>query len=200
MYIGFQRCTKLHTLVNTDVLPVHSDVSPNCYLVFSQNCIHILNKVFRRSKYCETAFSRIGISQMWILQNSKELSEHLESANFIYVTSIKSVDFPRFMPPPYLDRNKTKTDLQELSETRSFKNMVTIDKNILYQSMQKHFVWRNTLIVHQVDSIFVVFAEKVFVLLYLRSPKDGCCSISDDLSCSSNKQLAFQWVQIEPFF
>ena len=44
-------------------------------------------------KYCETAFSRSGINQMWILKNSKELLDHLKSPNFNLITNIKSFDF-----------------------------------------------------------------------------------------------------------
>ena len=44
-------------------------------------------------KYCETAYSRSAVNQMWILENSKELLEHLKSPNFNHVTSIKSFDF-----------------------------------------------------------------------------------------------------------
>ena len=44
-------------------------------------------------KYCETVYSWIGINQMLILQNSKELLEHLKSQTFNQVTSIKSFDF-----------------------------------------------------------------------------------------------------------
>ena len=44
-------------------------------------------------KYCETAYSRSGVNQMWILKNSRELLEHLQSPNFNHITSIKSFDF-----------------------------------------------------------------------------------------------------------
>ena len=44
-------------------------------------------------KYCDTAYSRSGVNQMWILKNSKELLDHLKSPNFILVTNIKSFDF-----------------------------------------------------------------------------------------------------------
>ena len=44
-------------------------------------------------KYCETAFSRSGINQMWILKNSKELLDHLKSPNFNLITNNKSFDF-----------------------------------------------------------------------------------------------------------
>ena len=44
-------------------------------------------------KYCETAYSRSGVNQMWILKNSKELLDHLQSPNFNLITNIKSFDF-----------------------------------------------------------------------------------------------------------
>ena len=44
-------------------------------------------------KYCETAYSRSGVNQMWILKNSKELLDHLKSPNFNLITNIKSSDF-----------------------------------------------------------------------------------------------------------
>ena len=44
-------------------------------------------------KYCETAYLRCGINQMWILKNSKELLDHLKSPNFNLITNIKSFDF-----------------------------------------------------------------------------------------------------------
>ena len=42
-------------------------------------------------KYWETAYSRSGVNQMWILKNSKELLDHLKPFNLI--THIKSFDF-----------------------------------------------------------------------------------------------------------
>ena len=87
--IGFQRCTKLH--INTDSLPVIQ--------VFHQTSIHsshITAYTYIKQglqKYCETAYSRSGINQMWILKNSKELFEHFKSPTFNHVTSIKSFDF-----------------------------------------------------------------------------------------------------------
>ena len=44
-------------------------------------------------KYCETAYSRSGINQMWILKNLKELLDHLKSPNFNLITNTKSFDF-----------------------------------------------------------------------------------------------------------
>ena len=88
-FIGFQRCTKIP--INTDLLRVHRSVRPSLYPFYSQNCLHILSKVFR--KYYETSYSRSWVNQMWIVKNSKELLEHLQSPNFNHITSIKSFDF-----------------------------------------------------------------------------------------------------------
>ena len=44
-------------------------------------------------KYCEISYTRSGVNQMWILKNSKELLEHLQSPNFNHITSIKSFNF-----------------------------------------------------------------------------------------------------------
>ena len=44
-------------------------------------------------KYCDTAYARSGVNQMWILTNSKELLENLKAQSLYYVNSIKSFDF-----------------------------------------------------------------------------------------------------------
>ena len=44
-------------------------------------------------KYCKTAYSMSGVNQMWILKNSKELLDDLQSPNFNLNTNIKSFDF-----------------------------------------------------------------------------------------------------------
>ena len=40
-------------------------------------------------KYCETAYSRSGINQMWILKNSKELLENLQAHSLYSIKSVK---------------------------------------------------------------------------------------------------------------
>ena len=86
-FTGFEICTKMP--INTDSLRVHRSVRPSLYPSSSQNCLHILSKVFRST----TSYSRSGVNQMWILKNSKELLEHLQSPNFNHITNIKSFDF-----------------------------------------------------------------------------------------------------------
>ena len=44
-------------------------------------------------KYCDTAYSRSGLNQMWILKNSKALFENLDSRSLKTVRHIKSYDF-----------------------------------------------------------------------------------------------------------
>ena len=44
-FIGFRRCTKIH--INIDSLRVHRSVQTSLYPLYSQNCLHILRKVFR---------------------------------------------------------------------------------------------------------------------------------------------------------
>ena len=44
-------------------------------------------------KYCETAYPRSGVNQMWILKNSKDLLDHLKSPNFNLITNIKLLWF-----------------------------------------------------------------------------------------------------------
>ena len=70
---------------NTDLLRVHRSVRPSLYLLLTKFLTHIEQCL---QKYCETAYSRSGINQMWILKNSKELLTHLKSLNFNLVTSI----------------------------------------------------------------------------------------------------------------
>jgi len=43
--------------------------------------------------YCDTAYSRNGINQMWILKNSKDLVERLSFQLLSVITSIKTFDF-----------------------------------------------------------------------------------------------------------
>ena len=44
-------------------------------------------------KYCQTIYSRSGINQKWILKNSKELLETLDSYSLSKISSIKTFDF-----------------------------------------------------------------------------------------------------------
>ena len=80
-------------------------------------------------KYCETAYSRSGVNQMWILKNSKELLEHLKSPNFNNITSIKSFDFSTFYTTIIL-HDKLKRDSLVSLGTPSCSKTVIADTNI----------------------------------------------------------------------
>ena len=43
--------------------------------------------------YCDTSYSRGGVNQMWILKNSRDLLEHIQSRSLSTCNNIKSVDF-----------------------------------------------------------------------------------------------------------
>ena len=86
-FIGFWRCTKTH--INIDSLRVYRSVRLSLYPL-TKLLTHIKQSL---QKYCETAYSRSGINQIWILKNSKELLDHLKSQNFKFITNIKPFDF-----------------------------------------------------------------------------------------------------------
>ena len=44
-------------------------------------------------KYCDVIYSHSGINQMWILKNSKELLDNLQSYSLSSIHSIKTYDF-----------------------------------------------------------------------------------------------------------
>ena len=79
-------------------------------------------------KYCETANSRSGINQMWILKNSKELLDHLKSPNFNLITNIKSFDFSTLYT--FIPHLKLKSRLANIIRNSFIHKNVTVDTNI----------------------------------------------------------------------
>ena len=73
-------------------------------------------------KYCETAYSRSGVNQMWVLKNLKELLEHLKSPNFNNKTSIKSFDFSTIFIQLFLTINWKADSLVSFGNSFMFKN------------------------------------------------------------------------------
>ena len=59
-------------------------------------------------KYCETAYSRSGVNQMWILKNSKQLVHHLKSSHFNLITNIKSFDFSTLHTNIFRQKHKSR--------------------------------------------------------------------------------------------
>ena len=125
-------------------------------------------------KYCETAYSRSGINQMWILKNSKELLEHLKSPAFNHVTSIKSFDFSTLYTT--IPHQKLKERLTSIIRNAFiFKNGNRRYKYLVLGHEETYFVKEHSdsknkyseddiikMLEFLVDNIFVVFAGKVF--------------------------------------
>ena len=125
-------------------------------------------------KYCETAYSRSGINQMWILKNSKELLEHLKSLTFNHVTSIKSFDFSTLYTT--IPHKKLKERLTSIIRNAFiFKNGNRRYKYLVLGHEETYFVKEHSdsknkyseddiikMLEFLVDNIFVVFAGKVF--------------------------------------
>ena len=59
-------------------------------------------------KYCDTAYARSGVNQMWILKNSKELLENLKAQSLHSINSIKSFDFSTLYTTIPHDKLKSK--------------------------------------------------------------------------------------------
>ena len=77
----------------------------------SQILTWILNTVKEGlQKYCDTAYARSGVNQMWLLKNSKELLENLKAQSLHSVNSIKSLDFSTL----YTTISKLKSKLKEI--------------------------------------------------------------------------------------
>ena len=63
-------------------------------------------------KYCDVIYSRSGINQMWILKNSKELLENLNSNSLASAHSIRTYGFSTLYTT--IPRSKLKSRLTEL--------------------------------------------------------------------------------------
>ena len=70
--------------------------------------------------YCETSYSRGGVNQMWILKNSKDLLEYIQSRSLSSCNSIKTFDCSTlYMTIPH---SKLKEKLRELVQLCLIKN------------------------------------------------------------------------------
>ena len=125
--------------------------------------------------YCETAYSKSGVNQMWILKNSKELLEHLKSPNFNNITSIKSFYCPTLNTA--IPHDKLKSRLASIIRNSfMFKNGNRRYRYLFLCHEESYFVKEHSDSKHKyseddiikmleflVDNIcFVVFVGKVF--------------------------------------
>ena len=125
-------------------------------------------------KYCETSYSRSWVNQMWILKNSKELLEHLQSPNFNHITSIKSFDFSTLYTT--IPHQNLKSRLATISRNsfihkngnRRYKFLVLGREGPYF--VKEHSDSKNkyteydiiNMLEFLVDKMFVVFGGKVF--------------------------------------
>ena len=145
--------------------------------MFHQTSIHFLTKLLTHikqglQKYCETAYSRSGINQVWILKNSKQLLEHPKSQTFNHVTSIKSFDFSTLYTIPHQELKDRLTSI--IRNAFIFKNGNRTYKYLVLGHEETYFVKEHSnskikyseydiikMLEFLVDNIFVVFAGKV---------------------------------------
>ena len=125
-------------------------------------------------KYCETAYLRSGVNQMWILKNSKELLEHLQSPNFNHITSIRSFDFSTLYTT--IPHQKLKSRIATIIRNSFIhKNGIRSRRTIFCQGTlileNKYILYTEDDIINMleflVDNIFVVFGGKVFQQIVL---------------------------------
>ena len=87
-FLGFRRCAKI---LKTQMHCGFIDCSNKSLSILLKKFLTLIKQGLQ--KYCETAYFRSGINQMWIFKNSKESLDHLKSSNFNLITSMKSFDF-----------------------------------------------------------------------------------------------------------
>ena len=148
-------------------------------------------------KHCETAYSKSGVNQMWILKNSKESLEHLESPNFNHITSIKSFDFPTFYTT--IPHQKFKSRIASIirnsfihkNGNRRYKFLVLGHEGPYF--VKEHSDSKNkyteddiiNILEFLVDNIFVVFVGKVFQQTVGISMGTNCAPLLADISLYS---------------
>ena len=120
-------------------------------------------------KYCETAYSRSGVNQMWILKNSKELLEHLKSPNFNHISSIKSFDFSTLYTT--IPHDKLRNRLASIIQNSFiFKNGNRRYKYLVFGHEEAYFVkeYSDSKDKHSDDDIIKileVLVDNIFVVL-----------------------------------
>ena len=91
------------------------------------------------NKYCDVIYSHSGIYQMWILKNSKQLFDNLNSNSLASVNSIKTYDFSYLYSD--IPHSKLKPKLTELIRNAfRFKNGKKRYENIVVGYKSTYFV------------------------------------------------------------
>ena len=165
-------------LFRTDLFVPHSESFPHtprkkdahslCKM-YSQNCLHILSKVFRSTAKHPT--QEVGSIRCGTL---KKLLEHLQSPNFNHITSIKSFDFSTLYTT--IPHQKLKSRLATIirnsfihkNGNRRYKFLVLGREGPYF--VKEHSDSKNkyteddiiNMLEFLVDNIFAVFGGKVF--------------------------------------
>ena len=92
----------------------------------------------RVQSYCDTSYSRGGVNQMWILKNSKDLLEYIQSRSLSSCNSIKTFNFSTLYTT--IPHSKLKDKLRELvqlcfikkNDQRRYKYLVLVKRQILF--------------------------------------------------------------------
>ena len=98
-------------------------------------------------QYCATAYSRSGVNQMWILKNSKDLLENLQSQHFSTVHSIKTYDFSTLYTT--IPHEKLKNRLFDIVDSCFFSKKGSRKYKYLVLGYQKHILYKTTLILNK---------------------------------------------------
>jgi hypothetical protein len=76
--------------------------------------------------YCDTSYSRGGVNQMWILKNSNDLLEYIQSRSLSSCNSINTFDLSTLYTT--ISHSKLKDKLRELVQLCFLKRMANVDK------------------------------------------------------------------------
>ena len=124
--------------------------------------------------YCETAYSHSGINQMWILKNSKELLDNLQSQTLNRINSIQTFDFSTlYTTIPHSNLKQRISDIvKQAFVTKSGKRRFTY---LALNSSKAFFVKDNSsckvkyteddiisMINFLIDNIFVQFGGRIY--------------------------------------
>ena len=80
--------------------------------------------------YCDTSYSRGGVNQMWILKNSNDLLEYIQSRSLSSCNSINTFDLSTLYTT--ISHSKLKDKLRELVQLCFIKRMANVDNNTLF--------------------------------------------------------------------
>ena len=126
------------------------------------------------SIYCDTAYSKSGVNQMWILKNSKDLLHNLDSISLSKINSIKTYDFTSLYTtiPHAKLKDRLKTIITDCffhkNGKRRYKYLVFNKSKIYFVQEQTKATEKYTekeiikMLEFLVDNIFVEFGGQIF--------------------------------------